>query len=367
MKTYVLSQLSNIRVLGRTTKERNPLTLFWTGSGIEVNVKAEELWVDIEADYFLYEPWIDILIDGALFQRRMLSKGRQHICLFRGMNPEEEKIVRLLRDTQAMSDDPMTLLQIMALQTDGTFETLPEYRMKLEFIGDSITTGEGVTGARKLQDWITGCFNAVDNYTYMTAESLHAEYHCLSQGGFGVYCDFLGNKHRAMPAVYEQVCGLATGIQNEKLGAQAAWDFTEWQPDAILINLGTNDANSFIHPLWTDPITGEENPMRLNANGTMKEEDLIKIEKAVIQFLTKLRRLNPKSHMIWCYGMLGNEISPTLRSAVKKYCQVTGDKKAEFLELPNTSSEGIGSRSHPGHLSHIEASKVLVNRLATIL
>ena len=50
LKEYKLSELGNLKVHGRTTGDLSPLSLFWTGSGIELNVKASELWIGLEAD-----------------------------------------------------------------------------------------------------------------------------------------------------------------------------------------------------------------------------------------------------------------------------------------------------------------------------
>ncbi len=60
------------------------------------------------------------------------------------MTPGKAKHVRLLKDVQAMHDDPAHLLQITGLEyAGGDFLPLPEPQYRLEFVGDSITSGEG--------------------------------------------------------------------------------------------------------------------------------------------------------------------------------------------------------------------------------
>ena len=86
LKTIPLSEIHNLKVHGRTTSNRLPLTLFWTGSGIELNVKASELWMEVESDYSAYEPWISILINDEQVSRMMVVAGKYPICIFRGMN-----------------------------------------------------------------------------------------------------------------------------------------------------------------------------------------------------------------------------------------------------------------------------------------
>ena len=57
LTTAALTQLPQVRALGRHTG-RDPLTLFWTASGIELEFTGSELWVDLFADYEVVEPWV---------------------------------------------------------------------------------------------------------------------------------------------------------------------------------------------------------------------------------------------------------------------------------------------------------------------
>ena len=63
------------RVLGRTGGERSPLSLLWTGAGLELIVRASELWVEMRADWSLYEPWYSFELNGVILSRRMAQKG----------------------------------------------------------------------------------------------------------------------------------------------------------------------------------------------------------------------------------------------------------------------------------------------------
>ena len=126
MTEYTLDQIDYLKVNGRTTGKLQPLTLFWTASGFEVNVKASELWVEIEADYDSQEPWFTILLNGAAVSRQMALKERSRICIFRNRNAEEIKHVKFVKDSQAMHDDEKCCLQIHSLFTDGTFCPLKE-------------------------------------------------------------------------------------------------------------------------------------------------------------------------------------------------------------------------------------------------
>ncbi len=56
-----------------------------------------------------------------------------------------------------------------------------------------------------------------------------------------------------MPPYYTQVCGVAMGQRNAALGAQQENDFAAWKPDAVIVNLGTNDTGAFDNPPWQRP------------------------------------------------------------------------------------------------------------------
>ncbi|NMI06817.1 SGNH/GDSL hydrolase family protein [Paenibacillus sp. SZ31] len=359
LKIFTLPEMDNLKVHGRTTGQLSPLTLLWTGSAVELNIQGSELWVEVESHYDICEPWVSILINGVPVSRQMLTEGRYWVCVFRGMNADVVKNVRIVKDVQAMSGDPGCSLQIHAVKSDGAFLPIEEKPYKIEFIGDSITSGEGAIGAKAEEDWIPMWFSAIHNYTFMTAEALNAEYRVISQSGWGVLTSWDNNPKGNIPDVYEQVCGLLTGERSEALGAGDQHDFGSWQPDVVVVNLGSNDGGAFQSPEWKDPDTGKVYKQRLNEDGTYHEKDLTAFEKAVEQFLFKLRKNNPVAQLVWAYGMLGFPLMPAIYRAVNAYTKGTGDRKVSIIQLPDTTEETVGARTHPGDLSHRRTAEVL--------
>jgi len=367
LRVFPLREIPHLKVHGRTSGRLDPLTLFWTGSGIELNVTGAELWIEFRADYNTHEPWISVLINGAPVARQMVTKGNRAICVFRGMSPDAVKNVRIVKDTQPMGGDPACVLQIGRVMTDGEFRPVRERPYKIEFIGDSITSGEGAIGARQETDWIPMWFSAVYNYTAMTADALDAEYRVLAQSGWGVLTGWDNNPRSNMPDYYEQVCGVLTGETNAALGAFERNDFAAWQPDIVVVNLGTNDGGAFHSPEWIDEATGERRKQRLNDDGTFNAEDLAAFERAAERFLVKLRACNPKAHIVWAYGMLGTPMMPAIRRAVDAHAQRAGDREVSVFELPDMTDETVGARSHPGPAAHEAAARALVPYLRGLL
>lgn len=61
----------------------------------------------------------------------------------------------LLRDTQPVAEDTRLHVTAHRLRTDGVLLPLPERPLAMEFIGDSLTSGEGLAGPQSAMEWRT--------------------------------------------------------------------------------------------------------------------------------------------------------------------------------------------------------------------
>lgn len=363
LKSFPIADVLNYKIHGRWDKTQNPIPLFFNGSAIELNVTGTELWIDLEVDFDAYEPWAACEINDTLMGRFMLQPGTYSLCLFRNMSPDTVKNVRFLRELQAMSDDEGCHILIHGLKSDGDFLPVADRPYKLEFVGDSITSGEGTYGAKPDMDWISMYMSCSHTYIPTISKALNADYQILSQGGWGVYCGWDNDVRHNIPSRYEKICGLVRGEKNHLLGADKDYDFNSFRPDAIIVNLGTNDASAFEQPSWISPETGRSFKMHMSEDGVYDPEDLQCFQDAVDAFLHLLRKCNPSSHIVWVYGMLGYELTLAITDAVNAYQKQTGDHNVAFLQLPDTTDETIGSRSHPGPKSHARAAQVIIEYL----
>ena len=362
---YPVKEIDNILLHGRMDTSLNVVPMLSNGSGIEVNVTGSELWADIEADYTDYEPWVAIELNGELISRFMLDRGRREICLFRGIDPSRITRVKFYRELQAMSEDLKTAVVIRGLRGNGSFMTPPSYDHRLEFIGDSITSGEGTYGARSDEDWAAYCMSYSGTYANLICKELNAESRIISQGGWGIFSGWDNDRRHNVPRHYETICGLNSGGENDKYGASRPYDFSSWIPDAIIINLGTNDNSGFNQPPFTDPDNGAVYKLSLNPDGSHIKEDDLLIGNAAIDFLKLIRKNNPSPHILWVYGMLGYDLTPVIVDAIERYKLETNDKNIRFLQLPSANSDTLGSREHPGLKSHMIAAGVISDYLKT--
>ncbi len=366
MNTYIPGVERDIRILGRTADKKEPV-FFWTGSGIEFTVDGSELTVDFVTDYEIYEQWIRVEVDGFDMIRTSLPKGRSTLSIYRNMNADNVRHVRIVKEVQPMMADRQGILIIDALHSDGKLGKLADKKYRLEFIGDSITSGEGLAGARGITEWNSAIFSTAGHYAITAADKLNADYRIISQSGWGVCSSWDNDPRRVLPRYYEQVCGLLCGKSQLEAGAGNKNDFDAWQPDAVLVNLGTNDAFAFQNKAWVDEKTGETFEQKLNADGSYEAESLARFEDAVYNFLVMLRKNNQNAHIVWLYGMIGRTMEQYILEALNRYRADKGDENVSYLQLPDLKLEWTGANSHPGVPSHQAAADVITEYLREIL
>lgn len=348
---YCVDEIPFYKIHGRSRLLSDSIALFWTGSAIELNVSGSSLFLHLESLTSTYENWISILCNDVCISRFMLSEGEGQYCLFRNMNPDTVKNIKVIKDVQAMSQDEQHCLKIKGISTDGVFHEVQDKPYKIEFIGDSITSGEGAIGGTTEEDWLSMWFSALNNYTYLTAKDFGAEYRIISQSGWGVLSDWQGNREGAIPPIYEKICGVLKEPFATEIGAQNLNDFSHWQPDFVVINLGTNDSNAMLN----------------TSTNKYDLEELLAFKKGVVNFLKKCRTYNPTAYIVWAYGILGYPLEETIKEALFAYQEESGDSRTAYVSLPEMTTKGLGARFHPGLIAHEAAAEVLVQALKALL
>lgn len=342
-----------IKIGGRTIAGMDPVTLIWTGSYVEFRVKAGEFKVLVEGPFETYENWIAIEVNGEIVSRRMISKDKEWITVFRMRNPETVTDVKIIKEVQAFPSDSAHRLNIYEIETDGELLPVEEKKLKIEFIGDSITSAEGCAGAKSEMDWVAGLFSHINSYPYMLGKKLDADIQVFSQSGWGVYCSWDCNIDCAIPRHYEKICSVMDGEYFAQNGFCDRWDFGKWQPDAIIINLGTNDDGAF-HNSECD----NHNLLGMDHEEYI-EEDRLKVRGAIADFLKTVRDNNPKAYIYWGYGMIGDMLGDTIREAIRIYSDEYKDSRVSYIALLQITPETTGSRNHPGKSAHEKVAEII--------
>ena len=339
----------HVKKLGRTYEHSKGLILAFSASGIEFNVKAKYLGVTIAGDSGASgsennsSARIVAFVNGQRFLDKMISKKSESFTIF-----DEEKNVEGLVQILKVSESANSLAAITSLTVNenGIVSPAKERELKMEFIGDSITCGYGVDDPVKEHHFKTSTEDATKTYAFKTAQALNADWSFVSVSGWGIISGYSGDGRKVsnsvIPRVYDKL-GFSWG--NTIFGinpGNVSWNFDSYQPDYVVINLGTNDSTY-----------------------TKKNADRLKeYVDAYIAFLKQVRQKNPKAQIICCLGMMGDDLYISMAQAVSKYSSETGDTKVSALRLkPQQMSDSICADWHPSEKTHEKASKVLLDIL----
>ena len=370
---YQIYQIPNKNILGRNVKDamtsKNPLALFWSASGIEICTNASELWIQVSSDYSVNEIYLAVQISGYTIARFMAPKEKTWICVARNLNAENKNDICIIKDSQPSAFDPNHIVQIhqIAVTKNAEFFQVPKKDCFIEFIGDSITSGEGLCGRPEAPEWISSYISVSNNYAMQIAKIKNAEISIISQCGWGITRGWDSNINSNIPSHYQNVCSIFNSPMQKELDSCQEYDFSK-KADFVVVNLGTNDNSSFNNP-WTDESTGKVYQYQVNDDGTVAESSKKEIYEGIKNFLYQIRKNNPSAKILWVWGMIKlDKIPAILQNAMEDYKKESGDQNVFTLELD--AMEDVenhlldkGSRWHPGPKTHELAAKKISQNL----
>ena len=332
----------NIRLIGRMDPEQDPLALDWTGSGFECRFRGSDLWAELEAPAFRPVMWMIVLADGCPVARFPVEPGIRFYPLLLGMEADKVRTVTLMKETQCMPDSPEATVLLRTLRLNGELEELPGRDLRIEFIGDSLTSGEGALAARNNEEWVTPWFTARGNYSWYACEAMNAERSILSQSGWGVCWDWQHDPKNNMTDGYEATVGVLRGPAAEARGCGKPWNFAARPADIVCIRLLTNDLGG---------VGGGEN----------FDQDRETVLQGCVKLIRKVRKDNPDAKIVWIKP--GTEFHPELADEAVRRLQGEGMKDLFTFALPDYEEKDFGARAHP----NAEWNRMAGNLLADFL
>lgn len=356
MKTYDIRNLNEVRLSGRFDMTQQGFPMHWSSANAEMLLSASKLEVEIVCQYNSQKPYLSFEVDGLRAQTFSPIPGKHWYNVFLNLDKNTKHRVRIIKETQPFEGDPTASPTILRLRTDGQFHPLPKVKRRIEFIGDSITSGEGGRGPVSFNEWVPMCFCAADNYARMTADGLKAQYQVISQSGWGAYCSFDNRPEGNIPRVYDQICGvLANGTENQ--GVENPYDFS-FQPDTVVVALGANDSNAMRSDPYIDPVTGAAHKLDNSSEGRQLYEN------TCFNFLLHLHEVNPGARLVWLSFISSGPIAECLQKAVARAKDAGLDVTfACPFDFESFGGRCMGSRFHPGILAHKKIAKALVKLL----
>ena len=278
-----------------------------------------------------------VVIDGtALPSVLKVVSGTTQYQVATGLSAGTHELIVWKRTEGNQGDNRFLGLDVVGGQL-LTASPAPDRR--IEVYGDSITAGYGLDG-QNCSGYQQDKQNSYLTYAAVAARALSAELHAVAWSGIGMYRNYneAGPSTENMPAVYARI----SAVQKT-----SNWDFSTWNPHAVVVNLGTNDASTH-----GDPAA----PYETN----------------YLDFVRTLRLKYPDTFFVLTIGpMLSGDALTLIRTHIQNVIKTRageGDSKMSYLEFPTQSqSDGIGCDSHPNATTNAKMATALVSELKTRL
>lgn len=324
MQTIALNN-SYITYLGRVAPTATTAQMEWPGTGFEIAVRGGEVNANLSGvakstDNPMY---VAIYVDGIRTKKIELKKGNNEWHTLADNLPTDRvttvRVVKLNEGTHGS-------VVLQGLKANGTLEntTLPNRR--IIWIGDSISCGFGVLGQSSTEAFSTRTQDITLTYGWLLSDVFNAQRHIIAASGHGVATSSSGSTvEQLIPLLYSQT-GFRTATQ---------WDHAKYQPDLIVVNLGTNDA------------VGKTTASHLRTG--------------VRSFVTQLRTAHPSAKIVWVYGFMRDDFADDIKEEVEAL-------GGHFLKAYTIAdSKDIGSRNHPSDDAHAKLAKNLESQLRSIM
>ena len=228
-----------------------------------------------------------------------------------------------------LNESESNSLALSSALTDGEFlPVTEEKKIKIEFIGDSITTGYGVRAKSADEEYTTATQDVTLAYSYLTARALNAEMEICAASGWGMYKSKYAE--HALPDFYANI---------DLTRNRERWDFS-FRPDVIVLALGTNDFS------YLADLSGEK-----------REKEYTALTRKSVAFIKELLKRAP---VVWVYGFSGSESQKGLPAFMEEVRRELPSPNFYTLQVKDSHSLNDICAGHPGRRTHKLAAERLV-------
>lgn len=202
----------------------------WSASQIHWRFTGSYCAVQLQADpHPEGHNYFEILLDDRDPTTLKLDPHRTHYIFAQDLDPGAHSLTLIKRTEALFSVVTFSGVELAAGQELLPVQTQPAYR--LEFIGDSITCGYGNEALRGEDSFRDVTENAHRSYGAIASRLLNADGVMLCRSGLGLIQNYDRTTNTTMAHLWERT------LFNEP----TQWHFPKPHPDAVIINLGTND------------------------------------------------------------------------------------------------------------------------------
>jgi len=307
-----------VHFVGRVDdSDPNQARFAWSGTGVVARFDGTRVSAKLGGSQHY-----TVVIDGTVTKPKLVATNGSNE-LATGLAPGEHT-VELYRRTEA----DLGVATFTGFDFGGgTLLAAPLPRRRIEVIGDSIACGYGNEGADMNCSFSADTENHYLAFAALTARALEAELSTVAWSGKGVVCNYGDDASSCtdpFPPYYDRTLPLR---------ADSRWDFSRWQPQAVVINLGTNDFSTAVDPTQDQ------------------------FEQALSALFEHMRAEYPEALILATVGPLltGADLATArlyIANVVKKRNDA-GDAKVQAFELaPTNAADGYGCDWHPSLATH---------------
>ncbi len=228
----------NIDYIGRVYKTDDGSVKFdWVGVYLRFRFTGNCLSMnasDSKSNYYR------LFVDGKYLKDINIKGTEKEIKLAENL---EQGVHTLMLYKRTEANQGTTTIRSFVLEDGGKLLSwMNKSTRKLEFIGNSITCGYGTDTNNRNEGFTPETENAYFSYASLTARYFQADYTLVAHSGQGVVRNY-GDKKSTSDYTMRQrfFCQFDENPEMK-------WDFSQWRPDAVVINLGTNDFSTQPYP-----------------------------------------------------------------------------------------------------------------------
>jgi lysophospholipase L1-like esterase len=313
-----------VEIVGRyDARDPQRLRFGYPGSGFLLRFRGRSLNVEVSSDSD--KAALTVVVDHGLPELRVLEKGRNDVVLASQLS-EDIHTVEVYKRTETWQG--IVAFSELRLSEGGELLAPPPLpRRKLMFIGDSVTCGAGIdNNAECKADPALPGNNAYEAYGMLLGRRLDAQSHLVCYGGRGLERDYRGLGEADGVVNIPQFYQLA--IASDEPSGRVPWDASRWQPDAIVVSLGTNDFN-------------------LQKTKPLDQKRWI---NEYVDFVRFLRKTYRHAFILLTEGSIVTD--PLLRQMVQETVAKVRDKKVRYVSSQHYS--GLACDAHPTQAQHVK-------------
>jgi lysophospholipase L1-like esterase len=263
------------------------------GSTCILHLKNKSTAKDNEGNF--YKNYYTVLVDNEK-PRLIAVSNEDEIIKLKGISKGIHEVV-VFKRTEALVGEG--IFEGVEIEKDKILLPVANKKSrKIEFIGNSITCGYGNEGSSKDCHFSPETENGYMTYGAITARQLNANYTAVAYSGKGMYRNYDEATSNTMSLIYDRIFPDSTNSPK--------WDYKKWQPDVVVINLGTNDFAKGI-------------------------PDSIIFVNTYVNFLKRMRLYYPSATLLCIEGPMTNDTYPQGIMAftkVKNYIKASKNKMA---------------------------------------